>query len=308
MKFSVIIPVFNEIKNIEKVLWNIYNQTITPNEIIVVDWGSTDGTYEFLKKQEESKKIKLFQNKVRHWNIAKSRNIAIKNCSYDLVLCTDAWCEINESWCESYINFYKTSKEKIVIGKAEYIVHTKFQKNCMYRLISDKPIFAWRNMSFYKNVREDIWGYPEFLTLRWEDTYFKCLIEEKWYEIWYCDKAIVKRWVRKNFLEIYKMYRNYTQWDTEVLIVKNRIQSDSIKQSIIFMCLFICLFILIFILKLRIIPVIIIWLISIWLYKRTPWWFRFDLHFSCAKIVWMTIWFIKWIISWLYIRKKIKKK
>ena len=56
MKFSVIIPVFNEIKNIEKVLWNIYNQTITPNEIIVVDWGSTDGTYEFLKKQEESKR------------------------------------------------------------------------------------------------------------------------------------------------------------------------------------------------------------------------------------------------------------
>lgn len=308
MKFSVIIPVFNEIKNIEKVLWNIYNQTLLPNEIIVVDWGSTDGTYEFLKEEEKQKKIKLFQNKVRHWNIAKSRNIAIKNSSYDLILCTDAGCEINKSWCESYLDFYKSSKEKIVIGKAEYIVHTKFQKNCMRRLMSDKPIFAWRNMSFYKSVREDVWGYPEFLTLRWEDTYLKCIIEEKWYKIWYCEKAIVKRWVRKNFLEIYKMYRNYTQWDTEVLIVKNRIQSPSIKHSIIFLCFFICLFLSIFILKRWIIPVIILWLILIWLYKRTQWWFRFDLHFSCAKIIWMTIWFIKWIISWLYIRKTMKKK
>ncbi|MBQ7074333.1 glycosyltransferase [bacterium] len=35
--FSVIMPVYNEIKNIHEVLQALYQQTLVPNEIIVVD-------------------------------------------------------------------------------------------------------------------------------------------------------------------------------------------------------------------------------------------------------------------------------
>ncbi|MBQ2599901.1 glycosyltransferase family 2 protein [bacterium] len=37
MKFTVIVPVYNEIKNIEHVLNSLYTQTRKPDEIIVVD-------------------------------------------------------------------------------------------------------------------------------------------------------------------------------------------------------------------------------------------------------------------------------
>ena len=37
MNFTVIVPVYNEIKNIEHVLNSLYTQTRKPDEIIVVD-------------------------------------------------------------------------------------------------------------------------------------------------------------------------------------------------------------------------------------------------------------------------------
>ena len=308
MKFSVIVPVYNEKESIHDFLDSLYSQTRKPDEIIIVDWWSKDWTFEILQEEEKKWKIKLLRNPIRQWNIARSRNLAIKNSSYDLILCTDAGNQLNKDWCEAYLKVYETTDEKVVWWKSEFIATTKFQKNCIPRLTSKVPNFPSRNVSFYKQARKDAWWYPEFLTLWAEDTYFNNRLKDAGYHFYYCKDAVVKWELRKNYYEIYKMYRNYTQWDAEVLVAKWKNQSISIKQSIIFVCFFLCLFLSIFILKWWFIPVVILWLIAIWLYKRTQWWFRFDLHFSCAKIVWMTVGFIKWIFSWLRIRMREKKK
>ena len=48
MKLSIIIPVYNEIKTIEKIIKKIHKQSIKNFQIIVVDDFSTDGTRELL--------------------------------------------------------------------------------------------------------------------------------------------------------------------------------------------------------------------------------------------------------------------
>ena len=45
-KISVIIPVKNEEDKIERCLEAVFNQTIKPYEVIMVDGHSTDGTFE----------------------------------------------------------------------------------------------------------------------------------------------------------------------------------------------------------------------------------------------------------------------
>ena len=49
MKLSIIIPVYNEIKTIKKLLLKVVNQQIKDIQIIVVDDFSTDGTTEVIK-------------------------------------------------------------------------------------------------------------------------------------------------------------------------------------------------------------------------------------------------------------------
>jgi len=108
--FTVIIPVLNENKNIRTVLDALYKQTLTPNEIIVADWGSTDGTREFLQQEEKKWLIKL----IKSGNIAKSRNDAINIAKNELILCTDAWCVIENNRCEEHVKMYEDKDTQVV--------------------------------------------------------------------------------------------------------------------------------------------------------------------------------------------------
>lgn len=46
---SVIVPVFNGAAYLANALWSIFGQTREPNEVIVVDDGSTDGSAEIAR-------------------------------------------------------------------------------------------------------------------------------------------------------------------------------------------------------------------------------------------------------------------
>ena len=58
---SVITPIYNSEKYISKTINSVINQSYKNLEIILVDDGSTDKTYEILKKYSKmDKRIKLF--------------------------------------------------------------------------------------------------------------------------------------------------------------------------------------------------------------------------------------------------------
>ena len=59
---SVILPVFNDEKNILRSIESILNQTYKNLELLVLDDGSTDNTYEILKSVKDNR-VFLFKNK-----------------------------------------------------------------------------------------------------------------------------------------------------------------------------------------------------------------------------------------------------
>ena len=64
-KISIIIPVYNSEKFINKCLDSIINQTYKNIEIICINDGSTDNSLNILKKyKKEDNRIKTFINKL----------------------------------------------------------------------------------------------------------------------------------------------------------------------------------------------------------------------------------------------------
>lgn len=60
IKVSFIIPCYNEIRTIEKIINKIINLKNIRKEIIVVDDFSSDGSKEIIKKYEKKNYLKLF--------------------------------------------------------------------------------------------------------------------------------------------------------------------------------------------------------------------------------------------------------
>ena len=57
--FSVIIPVYNGAKFIDKAIESVFSQTCQDFELIIVNDGSSDETMDVLKKYEDNSKIKI---------------------------------------------------------------------------------------------------------------------------------------------------------------------------------------------------------------------------------------------------------
>lgn len=85
-KVSVIIPAYNAEKYIAETLQSVFEQTYSNYEIIVVDDGSKDGTWQLL--QSYAPKAKVFSKE--NGGPASARNVAINNSDGELIAFLDS--------------------------------------------------------------------------------------------------------------------------------------------------------------------------------------------------------------------------
>jgi len=85
---SVLLPVFNDEKNIENSVYSILNQSYQNLELLVIDDGSTDKTLSILKNIK-SKKLKLFVNS-ENYGLTKSLNKLILESEGELIARQDS--------------------------------------------------------------------------------------------------------------------------------------------------------------------------------------------------------------------------
>lgn len=87
MRISIVIPAYNEEKYIKKCIDSLLNQTLKPDDIIVVDDGSSDRTKEICSSCN-NKIVKVFSKE--HSGAGPSRNFGASKTNGDIIVFFDA--------------------------------------------------------------------------------------------------------------------------------------------------------------------------------------------------------------------------
>lgn len=97
-KVSVIIPVFNAGKFLERCLKSVFGQTLNDIEIICINDGSTDNSEQILNNFSQDKRLRIFSQK--NSGLSASRNIGINIATGDFIAFIDSDDFIDKSFLE----------------------------------------------------------------------------------------------------------------------------------------------------------------------------------------------------------------
>ncbi len=133
MKLSIIIPCYNEISTIEKIIDKVSTSSPYENEIIVIDDYSTDGSREVLSKINHSKISKLILNE-KNYGKGYCIRKGIKEASGEIIIIQDADLEYDPS---DYIKLIKPIEK----GNADVVYGSRFAGSDEKRVL-----FYWHSL------------------------------------------------------------------------------------------------------------------------------------------------------------------
>ena len=115
MKISIIIPCYNEIKTLEKIVDKVNLQNSYDKEIIIVDDYSTDGSRELIEKNIKKKVQRVILNN-KNYGKGYSLRKGIEIASGEIILIQDADLEYDPSDYHKLIEPIKKGYADVVYG------------------------------------------------------------------------------------------------------------------------------------------------------------------------------------------------
>lgn len=138
MKISVIVPIYNQEKYIEECIQSILNQTYENFELLLIDDGSTDQSFEIMQSYEKDARIKIFQKE--NGGQASARNLGIKKAEGEYITFVDSDDYIEKYMLEDFIHMAKQENADIVIGNIQKVKEDKIYPMMNYEKKCEDPI------------------------------------------------------------------------------------------------------------------------------------------------------------------------
>ena len=182
---SVISTVLNEAGDIDRLIASLMAQTLAPAEVIIVDGGSTDGTWERLQaaKARYANLIPVRDESCRlprcAGPIARGRNVAIAAASAGVVACADAGCTYDRDWLENLTAAIRTGQAEYAVGgscidpdhRTVWDIASAPFLGVKLRADARTKSCTARSMAFRKGLWQRVGGFPEDIFFG-EDTVF----------------------------------------------------------------------------------------------------------------------------------------
>jgi glycosyltransferase involved in cell wall biosynthesis len=220
LQVSVIMTVFNEALSITHLLDSLAAQSRMPDEIVIVDGGSTDNTPEILTNYVMREEVALHTCSRPGANISQGRNAAIAAAHGQVIAVTDAGVRLDPSWLEELIRpFEQDAETNIVAGFFVPDPQTPFEVAMGATVLPDlKDVVAStflpssRSVAFRKKAWSAIGGYPEWLDYC-EDVILDLELVQRYGPFHFAPRALVYFRPRSNMRSFFLQYYRYARGD-----------------------------------------------------------------------------------------------
>jgi glycosyltransferase involved in cell wall biosynthesis len=212
VKVSLVATVKDAAPHIGEFLASVAAQTHAPDEVVVVDGGSADGTREIL---EASGVVTVIEETGA--NIARGRNVAIRAAAHDVLAVTDADCVLIPQWLERLLEPIENGAD-VAMGFYRPLGVSLLQV-CAGAVLpdpeevrEDRFMPSARSVAFVREAYVAAGGYPEWLDVG-EDMYLNHRWRELGVRMALAPEAIVEWRIRPSLAETWRQYVGYAKGD-----------------------------------------------------------------------------------------------
>jgi len=230
MRITLIVTVKNEGEALPRLFDSIAAQTRVPDEIVIVDGGSTDGTLEVLRAAATRLPVRVLVEPGA--NISRGRNLAIRAATGDIICATDAGVRLEECWVAELVKPFEqppahdssfiphpSSCIDVVSGFFVPDPHGAFETalaaTTLPALADIRPakfLPSSRSVAFRKSAWARVGGYPEWLDFC-EDLIFDFDLQRAGFRFAFAPRAVAHFRPRASLRAFFKQYYQYARGD-----------------------------------------------------------------------------------------------
>lgn len=227
-RVSIVCTVLNEARSLDELLVSLRAQTRPPDEVVIVDGGSHDGTWERLCWQEEE--LALIALSRPSANISRGRNEAIRTAGGEIIAVIDAGARASPEWLAELVAPFERDDPApdVVAGffapDPRGVFELALGATTLPRLEEIQPdtfLPSSRSVAFSRSAWEQAGGYPEWLDYC-EDLVFDLRLKQAGCRFAWAPKALVWFRPRSNAWGFLLQYFRYARGDGKALLWTRR--------------------------------------------------------------------------------------
>lgn len=217
MKVSIVIPVRDEARTIGPLLDSLFRQTRPPDEIVIVDGGSSDGTVRIVEAyQARHDRLKLVR--ARQAFPGEGRNLGVRAAAHPVIAFTDAGIILEPRWLEKLCEpMEQDDGTDVVYGHYEPLTPTFFTECAALAYVPPpslrgaRPIRAPSTASclLRRKVWQSVGGFPPYRAA--EDLVFFEAVERAGFRIAYAPEAIAYWQMAPDWTSTFRRFAVYSR-------------------------------------------------------------------------------------------------
>jgi glycosyltransferase involved in cell wall biosynthesis len=222
---ALVATVLNEIDSIDALLRSIAAQTHPPDEVVIADGGSRDGTRERLAEWSHQVPLKMVD--APDSTIARGRNLAIEASRGELIAVTDAGVRLERDWLEKLLGRLDAEVD-VVAGFFEPDTRTVFEHAMGATVLparedvqADRFLPSSRSVLFRRAAWERAGRYPEWLDYC-EDLVFDLALKRAGCRFAFAPEAAVWFRPRGSLASFFRQYFVYARGDGKADLWRTR--------------------------------------------------------------------------------------